>query len=99
MRVLLCDSRHYNNAFYARVGGVSNVELNRLEIDLLFLLNFEMTVHSRVFESYCQQLEKEMLLNSTTLKIERPMISNAIDDVTEISMEDMPSSSPPQLVD
>ncbi|KAK1389015.1 Cyclin [Heracleum sosnowskyi] len=95
----MLDDVHYNNTFYARVGGVTNLELNRLEIELLFLLNFELTVHSRVFESYCQQLEKEMLLNSATLKIERPLISNAIDDVTEISMEDMPSSSPPQLVD
>lgn len=95
----MLDDVHYNNTFYARVGGVTNLELNRLEIDLLFLLNFEMTVHCRVFESYCQQLEKEMLLNGATLKIERPLISNAIDDVTEISMEDMPSSSPPQLVD
>lgn len=100
LHCFVCDFRHYNNAFYARVGGVTKLELNRLEIDLLFLLNFEMTVHSRVFESYCQQLEKEMLLNSTTHKIERPLISNAsIDDVTEISMEDMPSPSPPQLVD
>lgn len=95
----MLDDVHYNNTFYARVGGVTNLELNRLEIELLFLLNFELTVHSRVFESYCQQLEKEMLLNTATLKIERPLISNAIDDVTEISMEDMPSSSPPQLLD
>ncbi|KAE8654801.1 Cyclin-U1-1 [Hibiscus syriacus] len=29
------DDVHYNNALYARVGGVSNAELNRLEIELL----------------------------------------------------------------
>lgn len=99
MCCLVGNARHYNNAFYARVGGVTNAELNRLEMELLFLLDFEMTVTSRVFESYCQQLEKEMLLNGTAQKIERAVISSAIDDVTEISVEDMQSSSPPQLVD
>lgn len=99
MCCLVGNARHYNNAFYARVGGVTNAELNRLEMELLFLLDFEMTVTSRVFESYCQQLEKEMLLNGTAQKIARAVISSAIDDVTEISVEDMQSSSPPQLVD
>lgn len=98
---VLVNVRHYNNAFYARVGGVTNAELNRLEMELLFLLDFEMTVSSRVFESYCQQLEKEMLLlNGMGQKIEKShVMNNAIDDVTEISVEDMQSSSPPQLMD
>ncbi|KAK6142467.1 hypothetical protein DH2020_022815 [Rehmannia glutinosa] len=93
----ILDDVHYNNAFYARVGGVSNAELNRLELELLFLLDFEVTVSSRVFESYCQHLEKEMLCNGA---IERPAITNSIDDVTEISVEDnTQTSSPPVLVD
>ncbi|OWM78580.1 cyclin-U1-1 [Punica granatum] len=57
------DDVHYNNAFYARVGGVSNVELNRLEIELLFLLDFGVVVSSGVFESYCLHLEREVLIN------------------------------------
>ncbi|KAI4363802.1 hypothetical protein MLD38_019974 [Melastoma candidum] len=48
--------RRYNNAFYALVGGVSNVELNRLELELLFLLDFRVSVSSRVFQSYCLHL-------------------------------------------
>ncbi|KAK2988010.1 hypothetical protein RJ640_011273 [Escallonia rubra] len=93
------DDVHYNNAFYARVGGVSNAELNRLELELLFLLDFGVIVRSRVFESYCQQLEKEMLWFGTGQKIERAMMINTIDDVTEISVEDAQSSSPPQIGD
>lgn len=58
-------ARHYNNAFYARVGGVSNAELNKLELELLFLLDFGVLVSSNVFENYCQHLEKEMLRNGT----------------------------------
>ncbi|KAL5573263.1 hypothetical protein UlMin_022860 [Ulmus minor] len=96
----MLDDVHYNNAFYARVGGVSNAELNRLELELLFLLDFGVVVSSRVFESYCSHLEKEMSMNGTCHKIEKPLISsNIVDDVTEISVEDTHSSSPPMLAD
>ncbi|KAJ6289350.1 hypothetical protein OIU76_025210 [Salix suchowensis] len=96
----MLDDVHYNNAFYARVGGVSNAELNRLEMEFLFLLDFGVTVSSRVFESYCLHLEKEMMLNGgASQKIERAIVSNAVDDVTEISVEDTQSSSPTQGMD
>lgn len=94
-------ARHYNNAFYARVGGITNVELNKLELELLFLLDFGVTVSSRVFESYCLHLEKEMLWNNngTAQKVERPITSNCVGDETEIcvELEDAQSSSPPQI--
>ncbi|KZV31384.1 hypothetical protein F511_05488 [Dorcoceras hygrometricum] len=97
----ILDDVHYNNAFYARVGGVSITELNRLEIELLFLLDFGVTVSSRVFESYCQHLEKEVVRCNGAAAIERPATTNtATDDVTEISVQDTHiSSSPSQLVD
>ncbi|GJW26440.1 cyclin-U1-1 [Tanacetum coccineum] len=90
------DDVHYNNAFYARVGGVTNVELNRLEVEFLFMLDFKLTVSSRVFESYCLHLEREMILwNGTIPKIERGIHTNAIEDIVEISVEDMESFSSP----
>ncbi|KAH6795985.1 hypothetical protein C2S51_036971 [Perilla frutescens var. frutescens] len=92
------DDAHYNNAFYARVGGVSNVELNKLEIELLFLLDFGVSVSSRVFESYCQHLEKEMLCNGGIERLPAPG-TTSVDDVTEISVEDAQTSSPPILFD
>ncbi|KAK2650167.1 hypothetical protein Ddye_017656 [Dipteronia dyeriana] len=98
----MMDDVHYNNAFYARVGGVSNAELNRLELEMLFLLDFGVTVSSRVFESYCSHLEKEMLVNGkgTDQKIERGLMFNSIDDVTEISVEITESTcSPPQALE
>ncbi|CAF2077031.1 BnaCnng43570D [Brassica napus] len=39
---------HYTNEFYARVAGVSNRDLNKMELELLFLLDFRVTA----FESY-----------------------------------------------
>lgn len=97
----MLDDEHYNNAFFARVGGVSNSELNRLEIELLFQLDFEVTVSSRVFESYCLHLEKEMLVNGTgLLKIERALAANTLDkrETTETSVEDRLNFSPSQIV-
>lgn len=96
----MLDDVHYNNAFYARVGGVSNAELNRLELELLFMLDFGVVVSSRVFESYCLCLEKEMLWNGAGQRMERAMVPNSVDEVTEISVDDtQTSSSPPQMVD
>ncbi|KAE8725707.1 Cyclin-U1-1 [Hibiscus syriacus] len=97
------DDLHYNNAFYARVGGVSNAEVNRLELELLFLLDFGVTVSSPVFKSYCFHLEKEMLTDGGGggNKIERGIISPvSIDDVAEISVdEDSRNFSPPRVAD
>jgi len=91
--------RHYNNAVYARVGGVSNGELNKLELELLFLLDFRVVVSSGVFESYCFHLEKEMAVNGTGMKIERALTPKAMEDLeAEISVEDKHSPSPPQIV-
>ncbi|GFZ18403.1 cyclin p2;1 [Actinidia rufa] len=90
----MLDDVHFNNAFYARVGGVSNSELNRLELELLFLLDFGVTVNSHVFESYCVHLEMEMLWNGTSQKVERVLKPNSVEDVTEMPLEEAQSSSP-----
>lgn len=44
------DDHYYNNAFYARVGGVSTAEINRLEVDMLRLLNFRLLVQREEME-------------------------------------------------
>lgn len=75
----MLDDVQYNNAFYARVGGVSNVELNRLELELLFLLDFEVMVSSPTFESYCWHFEKEMM---------RHNLANTIDKTPSFYIDD-----------
>ncbi|XP_006402307.2 LOW QUALITY PROTEIN: cyclin-U3-1 [Eutrema salsugineum] len=64
------DDRYYNNAYYARVGGVSTRELNRLEMKLLFTLDFKLQVDPPTFHTHCCQLEKQ---NSEGFKIEWPI--------------------------
>ncbi|KAK8951635.1 Cyclin-U1-1 [Platanthera zijinensis] len=57
------DVMPQSNAFYAKVGGVSNDELNKLELELLFLLDFRINMSSHEFESYLSHLEKEMTVS------------------------------------
>lgn len=72
---------------------MSNAELNKLELELLFLLDFGVTVRARVFESYCLHLEKEMMVSGIAQKIERGLVAHPVDDVTEISVDNAKESS------
>ncbi|KAI5073575.1 hypothetical protein GOP47_0011588, partial [Adiantum capillus-veneris] len=54
------DDSYYDNAYYAQIGGVSTQEMNKLEWDFLFLLDFRLQVTVSVFESYCSHLEREV---------------------------------------
>jgi len=50
------DDAYYNNAYYAKVGGVLVSELNGLEVDFLFRINFSLHVQPGVFEKYKAEL-------------------------------------------
>ena len=54
--------RHCNNAYFARVGGVEVVEMNGLELELLFALRFRLNVTPDTFARYCAALEGQMLV-------------------------------------
>lgn len=51
--------RFFNNAYYAKVGGVSTSELNRLEMKFLFSIDFRLHVSIDTFQRHCLLLEKE----------------------------------------
>ena len=50
------DDHYYDNLYYSKVGGISLQELNRLEVDLLFMIDFMLTVPSSVFATYRSEL-------------------------------------------
>ncbi|KAH9315161.1 hypothetical protein KI387_023788, partial [Taxus chinensis] len=56
------DDMNYNNAYYAKVGGLSTQDINNLEIEFLFMLDFRLQVTVSVFESYCAHFEREVAL-------------------------------------
>lgn len=69
------DDAFFNNAYYAKVGGVGTRELNRLEMKFLFSLDFRLYVSVETFQKHCFHLEKEATLG---LQIERPILSCGI---------------------
>jgi Cyclin len=50
------DDQYYNNAYYAKVGGVPCGELNSLETEFLFGVNFGLSVTADEFYKYRTQL-------------------------------------------
>mmetsp|Transcript_28249 Transcript_28249/g.43112 ORF Transcript_28249/g.43112 Transcript_28249/m.43112 type:complete len:340 (+) Transcript_28249:349-1368(+) len=50
------DDAYYNNAYYAKVGGVLVCEMNGLEVDFLFRINFSLHVTPEVFRKYREEL-------------------------------------------
>lgn len=50
------DDAYYNNAYYSKVGGVLVSEMNGLEVDFLFRINFSLHVSPEEFEKYKDEL-------------------------------------------
>ncbi|XP_058086187.1 cyclin-U4-1-like [Magnolia sinica] len=63
------DDICYNNAYYAKVGGISTREMNFLEMDFLFGVGFHLNVTPSTFLSYSSYLHRQMLL------LEPPLIT------------------------
>lgn len=54
----LRDDVYYSNAYYASIGGVSNREINELEVELLSSLNWETYVSFEEYHAYFDALQR-----------------------------------------
>jgi Cyclin len=59
------DDAYYNNAYYAKVGGVMVSEMNGLEVDFLFRINFSLHVTPEVYDKY----RAELVLHSNSIAV------------------------------
>jgi len=60
------DDHYCNNLYYAKVGGVSNSELNSLEVEFLALTNFDLFVQSENYFKFLRELcDKQVHHNCT----------------------------------
>jgi hypothetical protein len=50
------DDQYFNNAYYAKVGGVPANEMNSLEVEFLFMTNFSLFVTTDTYRQYYQEL-------------------------------------------
>jgi hypothetical protein len=57
------DDQYFNNAYYAKVGGVPVTEMNLLEVELLFRLNFSLYVNTEIFKKYQSELSHHATIN------------------------------------
>ncbi|XP_073155119.1 cyclin-P3-1 [Henckelia pumila] len=71
------DDAFFNNAYYARVGGVSTTEMNKLERRFLFSVDFRLYVSVQTFGKYCSVLKKEI---AGVGVIERPIQACGVKD-------------------
>ncbi|XP_059644787.1 cyclin-P3-1 [Cornus florida] len=58
------DDEGYNNAHFAKVGGISTKEINELEMKFLFSIDFRLHVTLETFNKYCLELEEEATAKS-----------------------------------
>lgn len=62
------DDAYYNNAYYAKVGGVLVSEMNGLEVEFLFRINFSLHVQTDVFHKY----RAELVAHAVGVGLENP---------------------------
>ncbi|MES1920012.1 hypothetical protein MHBO_001742 [Bonamia ostreae] len=55
------DDRGYNNELHSKMGGVSLEEINSLEVEFLFLLNFNLFVDEKECQCYDQFLQEHAI--------------------------------------
>ncbi|KAM3309943.1 hypothetical protein ACQJBY_030942 [Aegilops geniculata] len=82
------DDIHYNNAYFARVGGVELREMNGLELEFLFALRFRLNVTPDDFASYCAALEGEMMATTTPPPLSPPAALASVSVSPEEEEED-----------
>ncbi|MED6218645.1 hypothetical protein PIB30_028486 [Stylosanthes scabra] len=70
--VKFLDDRYFSNDYYAQIGGVSTQEMNRMELEFLFNLEFRLFVTTEMFLKCCEKLD-----NVGEYQIRRPISSNA----------------------
>ena len=68
------DDAYYNNAYYAKVGGVLVSEMNGLEVDFLFRINFSLHVTPELFHKY----RAELASHSAAAGVSLPEMSPAL---------------------
>jgi len=60
------DDQYFNNKYFGKVGGVSGREMNLLEIEFLFMINFDLFVKIDLYKMY----NKRLMTHSETLRLE-----------------------------
>ncbi|ETV81329.1 hypothetical protein H257_05876 [Aphanomyces astaci] len=58
------DDHYFNNAYYAKVGGVPCTEMNELEVEFLLLTNFTLHVSTDTYTRYYNELANHYMFSA-----------------------------------
>lgn len=58
------DDHYFNNAYYAKVGGVPCGEMNELEVEYLLMINFSLHVQNETYARYYNELANHYMFIS-----------------------------------
>ncbi|KAJ6804542.1 cyclin-P4-1 [Iris pallida] len=81
--VKFMDDIYYNNTYFAKVGGISLMEMNYMEVDFLFGVGFELNVTPAAFASYCSALQSETYLVRPPASAARTLFSLSLSSSEE----------------
>lgn len=84
--IKLNEDLYFQNIFYAKVGGVSKKEVNKLEYEFLVKLDFDVYISEDIYKKYHNYLDKinEKMIIEEELKLkQKEIILDNDDDTTE----------------
>ena len=93
---------YYNNAYYARVGGITNSEVNSLEMELLRMISFSLFVQPQQYERYRGSLYSHLPQMTQSVPVPVPVPAEAHVDVAQSHAcgaggAGVPAGAPPAL--
>jgi hypothetical protein len=99
------DDLYYNNAYYARVGGITNLEVNHLEMEMLRMMCFSLYVSPETYERYRSSLYDSIVWPVEAPIMPMPMIASlppmpvAVPPIMTVKMEKMDSAAAEVLME
>ncbi|KAJ0266183.1 Cyclin-U4-2 [Hirschfeldia incana] len=82
------DDMCYNNAYYAKIGGITTEEMNLLELDFLFGIGFQLNVTLSTYNNYCSSLQREMFVRKMYSPLLEPSFLTHKNLLTSLHDED-----------
>lgn len=89
------DDFFYNNAFYARLGGITTSEMNGLELEFLLFLGFSLNVTSDQYAAYHTELRNYVGLGGYSCGLSYPLYSQGIRVDNDSNFGQLHSITPP----
>lgn len=84
----LINGRCYNNAYYAKIGGITTEEMNLLELDFLFGIGFQLNVTLSTYSNYCSSLQREIVMRKMYSPLSEPYFLSHKNLLTSLHDED-----------